>query len=86
MTPSRPGSASWVGSRHDRVAARPRQDKRVPCPAPALLYSGRLHRLKECGRCSWLFLDQSKAQRRRWCRTEVCGNRARVERHYHRNH
>ncbi|MFC3285755.1 CGNR zinc finger domain-containing protein [Litchfieldella rifensis] len=59
---------------------------RMALAALALLYSGRLHRLKECGRCSWLFLDQSKAQRRRWCRTEVCGNRARVERHYHRNH
>ncbi|SDL35632.1 CGNR zinc finger domain-containing protein [Pseudomonas indica] len=55
---------------------------RIALDALALLHSGQLHRLKECARCTWLFLDQSKAQRRRWCRTEACGNRARVERHY----
>ncbi|MGR2738156.1 CGNR zinc finger domain-containing protein [Billgrantia sp. Q4P2] len=65
-------------------AAEPCFLERIALATLALLYSSRLPRLKECGRCSWLFLDQSKAQRRRWCRTEVCGNRARVERHYRR--
>lgn len=64
-----------------RIADSP-LSQRIALAALALLHSGQLHRLKECARCSWLFLDQSKAQRRRWCRTEVCGNRARVERHY----
>jgi len=58
--------------------------QRIALAALGLIHSGQLQRLRECARCSWLFLDQSKAQRRRWCRTEVCGNRARVERHYHK--
>ncbi len=28
--------------------------------------------------CDWLFVDRSKAKRRRWCDTRTCGNRARV--------
>ncbi|MDN3557511.1 CGNR zinc finger domain-containing protein [Halomonas maura] len=66
--------------------AAPRLPERLALAALSLLHDGRLSRLKECARCSWLFLDQSKARRRRWCRTEVCGNRARVERHYRRRH
>lgn len=40
--------------------------------------------LRECGRCSWLFLDRSKNKRRRWCKMEACGNRAKSQRHYRR--
>jgi predicted RNA-binding Zn ribbon-like protein len=47
-----------------------------------LLQSDDLSLLRECQRCSWLFLDRSKSHGRRWCRAEVCGNRARVARHY----
>lgn len=32
--------------------------------------------------CGWLFLDRSKAGRRRWCSMADCGNRAKVRRHY----
>lgn len=28
--------------------------------------------------CDWLFIDRSKAKRRRWCDTKTCGNRSRV--------
>lgn len=31
--------------------------------------------------CERLFLDRSKAGRRRWCRMETCGNRAKARRH-----
>jgi len=31
--------------------------------------------------CDWLFIDHSKAKRRRWCDTRICGNAARVRRH-----
>ena len=47
-----------------------------------LLQGDDLSRLRECQRCSWLFLDRSKSHGRRWCRAEACGNRARVARHY----
>lgn len=34
--------------------------------------------------CAWLFLDTSKAGRRRWCDMAVCGNAAKARRHYAR--
>ncbi len=48
-----------------------------------MLTRSSLDRVRECdGRdCGWLFLDTSKAGRRRWCRMEICGNRAKAERH-----
>lgn len=53
--------------------------------AVELITSPTLARVKECGRCSWLFLDESRNGSRRWCRMEACGNRAKVQRHYARN-
>ena len=40
-----------------------------------------LQRLKECGRCTGLYLDFGRGRGRRWCRMSTCGNRAKVERH-----
>jgi len=34
--------------------------------------------------CGWLFLDETKNARRKWCLMEVCGNRAKSSRHYAR--
>ncbi|HEX7735105.1 MAG TPA: ABATE domain-containing protein [Ktedonobacteraceae bacterium] len=34
--------------------------------------------------CSWLFVDQTKNHRRRWCSTTGCGNVAKVRRHRQR--
>jgi predicted RNA-binding Zn ribbon-like protein len=41
---------------------------------------------RECAsdRCSWLFLDQSRTRRRKWCDMSTCGNRAKARRHYER--
>lgn len=41
-----------------------------------------LERLRICAgsNCSWLFLDRSKAGRRRWCDMAVCGNHAKSRR------
>lgn len=41
-------------------------------------------RVKLCpgGNCGWLFLDETKNGRRRWCTMETCGNRAKASRHY----
>jgi predicted RNA-binding Zn ribbon-like protein len=43
-------------------------------------------RLKICDgpNCAWLFLDTSKAGRRRWCDMADCGNAAKSRRHYAR--
>ena len=40
-----------------------------------LLRSPELHRLRQCGRCSWLFLDRGRGRGRRWCDMSKCGNR-----------
>jgi predicted RNA-binding Zn ribbon-like protein len=34
--------------------------------------------------CGWLFIDRSKAGRRRWCDMATCGNVAKSRRHYER--
>ena len=46
----------------------------------------RLMRLRRCANptCSMLFLAETK--RRQWCTSNICGNRVRVARHYHRTH
>jgi predicted RNA-binding Zn ribbon-like protein len=54
--------------------------------AAALLTSPDLARVRECEApdCTWLFLDRSRAGKRRWCSMTSCGNRAKARRHYHR--
>lgn len=44
-------------------------------------------RLRMCQgpNCSWLFIDSSKAGRRRWCDMSVCGNAAKSRRFYERS-
>jgi predicted RNA-binding Zn ribbon-like protein len=41
--------------------------------AVELLTHGPLERVKTCGNCRWLFLDQSRNHSRRWCRMDECG-------------
>jgi len=48
--------------------------------AMELLTSGDLPRVKQCGRCSWLFLDATKNRSRRWCSMEGCGTNEKSER------
>jgi predicted RNA-binding Zn ribbon-like protein len=49
-----------------------------------LLVGPRRARLRHCAneRCLWLFVDESKGGRRRWCSMAACGNRAKAQRHY----
>jgi predicted RNA-binding Zn ribbon-like protein len=46
-----------------------------------------MERLRMCQgpNCSWLFIDSSKAGRRRWCDMAVCGNAAKSRRFYERS-
>ncbi|MFD3911845.1 CGNR zinc finger domain-containing protein [Streptomyces sp. NPDC058603] len=46
----------------------------------------RLRLLRRCANpaCSMLFLAENR--RRKWCTSNICGNRARVARHYERTH
>ena len=52
-----------------------------------LLSGPRLDRVRRCAnpQCGWLFLDDSRAGKRRWCSMQSCGNRAKARRHYHKS-
>ena len=55
--------------------------------AAELLISDDLDRVKQCADdrgCGWLFVDTSRNRSRRWCSMESCGNRAKVQRHRHK--
>jgi predicted RNA-binding Zn ribbon-like protein len=54
--------------------------------AVELLASDRLPFVRACASktCEWLFLDESKNHRRRWCDMTKCGNRAKVRNFYTR--
>jgi predicted RNA-binding Zn ribbon-like protein len=52
--------------------------------AVELLISDELKRVKQCGRCDWLFLDRSRNRSRRWCSMDACGNRIKMARRYER--
>lgn len=51
--------------------------------ATELATSPALERVRSCPGedCGWLFLDTSKAGRRRWCSMAICGNRLKTKRH-----
>jgi predicted RNA-binding Zn ribbon-like protein len=72
---------SWsADSPHERLLGTIAQS------ALELLTSPALDRVRECAGdgCGWLFLDVSKAHRRRWCSMAICGNRAKAQRHRQR--
>ena len=48
--------------------------------AAALVTSPRTDLLRLCDRCRWLFLDESRNHRRRWCDMATCGMAEKVER------
>jgi predicted RNA-binding Zn ribbon-like protein len=52
--------------------------------AAELLASERIEYVRACASkvCEWVFLDESKNHRRRWCDMTKCGNRAKVKRFY----
>ncbi|QDG75531.1 CGNR zinc finger domain-containing protein [Labrenzia sp. PHM005] len=50
-----------------------------------LLQSPELHRLRQCERCTWFFLNTGRGRGRRWCNMATCGNRAKVEAHRQRS-
>lgn len=61
--------------------------KPVIISAADLVTGPRAGRVKQCQDdrgCGWLFLDESRAQNRRWCSMGDCGNRAKAHRHYRR--
>ena len=56
---------------------------RVTEPLVRELAAGHPERLRVCANdmCRWVFYDESRAGRRRWCDMTTCGNRAKAARH-----
>jgi predicted RNA-binding Zn ribbon-like protein len=55
--------------------------------AATLLMGPRATKIRQCQDergCGWLFLDESRAENRRWCSMGDCGNLAKSRRHYRR--
>ena len=52
--------------------------------AALLLCSDKACHLKGCANenCAAMFVDTSKAKKRRWCSMEICGNRSKAANHY----
>lgn len=56
----------------------------VVIDAADLITEGDRRRLKHCPSCDWLFEDQTRNGRRRWCDMADCGARAKARSYYHR--
>ncbi|WP_439136464.1 CGNR zinc finger domain-containing protein [Roseicyclus sp.] len=69
FTPGQLGvSAGPLGGIHDRLALA----------LFDLLRADDLARLRECARCTHLFIDHGRGPGRRWCAMTRCGNRAKL--------
>ena len=71
----------WRGGFHLRYEESPeRVIWEIAGSAAALLTSGDLSRLRQCGGpdCGWMFLDTSRNRSRQWCDMKVCGNRVKA--------
>ncbi len=68
---------SHVGDAVDDVLAR------IAEPIVRELGNGNDDRIRICANdtCRWIFYDESRAGRRRWCDMATCGNRAKAQRH-----
>jgi predicted RNA-binding Zn ribbon-like protein len=68
---------SHVGDPVDDVLAR------IAEPLVRAIGSGQDDRFRICASetCRWIFYDESRAGRRRWCDMATCGNRAKARRH-----
>ena len=80
LVPERDGVSighSHVGDPLDDALAR------LADPLVAEIQSGNADRVRLCDNdtCRWLFYDESRAGRRRWCDMATCGNRAKAARH-----
>ncbi len=53
--------------------------------AAELITTAQHDRLKHCPSCDWLFEDQTRNGRRRWCDMADCGSRAKARSYYHRH-
>ena len=72
-----PGGFAWTWSRPEDL-----DGLRWPIvhAAASLMTAGPLERVKACGGCRYLFLDETKNGSRRWCSMADCGTREKMRR------
>ena len=60
---------------------------RIATPLVEAIATGETTRFRVCANhdCRWVFEDESRAGRRRWCDMSSCGNRAKVRRYRERH-
>jgi predicted RNA-binding Zn ribbon-like protein len=75
----RPGAVFTWAWDEDRSLAGPLWP--VVHEAVRLLLTGPLDRVKQCGGCRYLFLDESRNHARRWCSMEDCGTDEKIRRY-----
>ncbi|MFF0231644.1 CGNR zinc finger domain-containing protein [Micromonospora sp. NPDC005254] len=73
------GSTFVWAWREDRTLARPLRP--VVHAAVQLLTAGALDRIKGCGGCRFIFIDESKNRSRRWCSMDDCGTAEKMRRY-----
>jgi len=81
----RAGEYGWRAPNSNTAAAAPLIP--IALSAAELLTGVRSKKVRQCQDdrgCGWLFVDESRAQNRRWCSMGDCGNRAKAHRHYER--
>ena len=79
VTPTGEGFGwGWPEAEDDPDLARPLWP--LARSAAELLASPQLRSARQCPGegCGWVFLDETRGKRRRWCEMATCGNRARV--------
>ena len=74
-----------LGWHQSSLSADPRDLLRpIVLTAASLMTGPRAGKIRQCSDdrgCGWLFVDESRAQNRRWCAMDDCGNRAKAVRH-----
>jgi predicted RNA-binding Zn ribbon-like protein len=79
LDPTAPDAVAWSSSADARLPL-----KRIALSALEVLRSAEPQRLKRCASpdsCGWLFYDDSKGGRRRWCAMETCGTLHKMRRY-----
>ncbi|GCE15604.1 CGNR zinc finger domain-containing protein [Tengunoibacter tsumagoiensis] len=79
-----PDGVAWQWPTEQQGLAR--MLSRITRSAATLLIAPERQLIRECASptCSWLFLDNTKNHRRRWCSPTGCGNLAKVRSHRQR--
>jgi predicted RNA-binding Zn ribbon-like protein len=77
------GGFRWSWARDDDLARPVRQVVHAAVELLTAQPGGRsdVGRIKRCGGCPWLFVDESKNRSRRWCSMDNCGTDEKVRRY-----